>query len=108
MSFYSFDPEADNINKVKHEINETKQIMVKNIDKMLERGDKIEILVEKTAELNTTTESFRNQAKIVKKKEQRKHWKLCCIIIFVFLAVAYLVAALICGPTLESCIKYKL
>ena len=47
MEFYSFDPEADKLTAVQHKIEEVKQRMVTNVEKAIERGEKIEELVDK-------------------------------------------------------------
>ncbi|KAE8720808.1 VAMP714 protein [Hibiscus syriacus] len=46
MEFFSSSPSADTLNRVRGEI---RTIMVENIEKILERGDRIELLVDKTA-----------------------------------------------------------
>jgi pyoverdine/dityrosine biosynthesis protein Dit1 len=38
----------DKIAKVQEEISQVKDVMIRNIDKVLERGEKIELLVDKT------------------------------------------------------------
>eukprot|EP00802_Teleaulax_amphioxeia_P017273 Tamp_17424.p1 GENE.Tamp_17424~~Tamp_17424.p1 ORF type:complete len:199 (-),score=49.70 Tamp_17424:514-1110(-) len=43
---------ADKIEKVRGEIEEVKQVMTDNIDRILERGDKIELLVDKSLDLS--------------------------------------------------------
>jgi len=47
MDYYSNGTNTDRILKVRKEIDEVKSIMVENIEKVLERGEKIELLVEK-------------------------------------------------------------
>lgn len=44
--FFSFDPSSDKITQVREEVNKTKQVMVDSIDKVLQRGEKIELLVQ--------------------------------------------------------------
>jgi len=48
MDFWSNDPQADAIGRCKTDINEVKGIMVQNIEKVLDRGEKIELLVTRT------------------------------------------------------------
>merc|ERR1712070_1287294 len=52
MEFYNNDPNADGLNKVKVQLDDVKNVMVENIEKVLERGEKIELLVDKTDRLN--------------------------------------------------------
>jgi vesicle-associated membrane protein 7 len=41
-------PEADKLAQIKANVEATKGIMMENLDKLLERGEKIDILVQKT------------------------------------------------------------
>jgi vesicle-associated membrane protein 7 len=43
---------VDNLASVKNQINNVKESMVENIEKVLEQGEKIELLVDKTDRLN--------------------------------------------------------
>lgn len=52
MDFFSRDPTADRVSRVREEIDEVRSVMVDNIEKVLQRGEKIELLVDKTENLN--------------------------------------------------------
>lgn len=55
-----------NINKIygiQCELDETKKIMHKNIDTLLERGEKLDDLIEKTNQLSISSKQFYKQAK---------------------------------------------
>ena len=58
MSFFS-DPESDKISKVKGEVNKAKSVMMENIDKVIQRGESIEVLVDKTERLDVSSQSFK-------------------------------------------------
>ncbi|KAK6119890.1 hypothetical protein DH2020_046364 [Rehmannia glutinosa] len=60
MEFFSSNPSADTLNRVRGEV---RTIMVDNIDKILERGDRIELLVDKTATMQDSAFHFRKQSK---------------------------------------------
>ena len=47
MKFYN-DPASDKLRELQKNVKDVKEIMIENIDKILERGEKIDILVEKT------------------------------------------------------------
>ena len=66
MDYYNGDPSADKITKVKGELEEVKGVMVENIEKVLERGEKIELLVDKTDRLNQTAFKFEKTSKELK------------------------------------------
>lgn len=46
QNYYNTSPDADRVKRVKDEINQVRDIMISNIDKVLDRGDKIEVLVQ--------------------------------------------------------------
>ena len=50
------------VKRTRQGVEETRQIMVNNIEKLLQRGAKLEELVEKTEELKQNTQSFRSKA----------------------------------------------
>ncbi|KAF3672420.1 Vesicle-associated membrane protein [Capsicum annuum] len=63
MEYYSSDPNADRINRLKGEMSQVRNVMIENIDKVLERGDRLELLVDKTATMQGNTFRFRKQAR---------------------------------------------
>ncbi|MBA0844168.1 hypothetical protein Goarm_001288, partial [Gossypium armourianum] len=63
MEYYSCDPNADRINRLKGEMGQVRNVMIENIDKVLERGDRLELLVDKTANMQGNTFRFRKQTR---------------------------------------------
>jgi vesicle-associated membrane protein 7 len=66
MAYYNSDAaEAgiDNIGAVKSQIDSVKDVMVQNIEKVLERGEKIELLVDKTDRLNQQAFRFESSSR---------------------------------------------
>ena len=59
MLFYNSDAESDKISQVKKNIGQTMDIMRENIDKILDRGERIEILVTKSHNLSDSSVSMR-------------------------------------------------
>lgn len=94
MSLYS-DPgydESDQIAKVQKEVNEVKDVMTQNIEKVLERGEKIDVLVGKTEELDHSSQVFHRQAKRLRREMWWKNKKICLILVFV---VAIIIAVIV-------------
>lgn len=94
MSLYS-DPgfdESDQIAKVRKEVNEVKDVMTQNIEKVLERGEKIDVLVGKTEELDHSSQVFHRQAKRLRREMWWKNKKICLILVFV---VAIIIAVIV-------------
>lgn len=66
LDFYNTDEAdrgLDNIGAVKSQIDEVKGVMVENIEKVLERGEKIELLVDKTDRLNQQAFRFESSSR---------------------------------------------
>ncbi|KAJ0959450.1 hypothetical protein HanPSC8_Chr00c086g0804281 [Helianthus annuus] len=63
MEYYSNDPNADKINRLKGEMSQVRTDMIQNIDEVLERGDRLEILVDKTATMQNKTLRFKKQSR---------------------------------------------
>jgi len=82
MEFFSNDKSSDKISKVKTDIDDVKKTMVNNIEKVLERGEKIETLVDKTDDLHNQAQSFKRKGAKLKRKnvvEECKIMLLSCI-----------------------------
>ena len=66
MSFYNNDQGSpDKLKIVRENIDRTKDIMIENIDKVLARGEKIELLVNKTHQLSDSSVSMRKTVVII-------------------------------------------
>jgi len=104
MEFFNDNPAADNFGRLRGQIDEVRDIMVDNIEKVLQRGEKIELLVDKTDQLNQSAFKFKKQAKQVKNVMWWKNVKIMCIIGFIIAFVIFFIVALICGfPTFSDC-----
>lgn len=66
MEYYNDNPSADNINRVRSQIDDVKGVMVENIEKVLQRGEKIELLVDKTDRMQQAAFKFEKSAKKLK------------------------------------------
>eukprot|EP00301_Raphidiophrys_heterophryoidea_P019831 c4677_g1_i1.p1 GENE.c4677_g1_i1~~c4677_g1_i1.p1 ORF type:complete len:249 (+),score=44.19 c4677_g1_i1:1-747(+) len=90
-------PEADKLSQVRGEIGEVKNIMVTNIEKVLERGEKIDLLVTKTETLNQQAITFKKQGTRLKQAMWWKNMKLNLIIFVVVLLLILFIIMGICG-----------
>ncbi|RCK67783.1 hypothetical protein Cantr_03459 [Candida viswanathii] len=88
------------------EVDEVRQLMLDNINKLLSRGDKINSLVDQTDRLNTSSLVFQKRAQQI----QRKMWfmkvKFILYISGGVLMVLYLFVGSQCGfPIFDHCIR---
>lgn len=106
MEFYSNNPSADRITKVRGEIDEVKSVMVHNIEKVLERGERIELLVDKTENLNQNAFKFKKASTQLKRSMWWKNIKIMIILIVVIIVVVYFIAAIACkGLLFQKCVN---
>jgi len=100
MDFYNSDEAdrtIDNIGAVKSQIDDVKSVMVQNIEKVLERGEKIELLVDKTDRLNQ--QAFRFEASS-RNLRRAMYWRRMRCYAYIATAVVFLIfvaSASMCG-----------
>ncbi|XP_019459897.1 PREDICTED: vesicle-associated membrane protein 714-like [Lupinus angustifolius] len=76
MEVSSRNHSIDTLNRVKGEVGEIHTIMVDNIEKILERGDRMELLVDKTSTMQDSAFHFRKQSKRLRRAFWIKIFKL--------------------------------
>ncbi|PNY07535.1 vesicle-associated membrane protein 714-like protein [Trifolium pratense] len=97
MEFFSSNPSVDTLNRIR-------TIMVDNIEKVLERGDRIELLVDKTATMQDSSFHFRKQSKRLRRALWMKNFKLLALLTCLIVLLLYFLIAACCGGiTLPSC-----
>lgn len=105
MEYYSNDPNADRINRLKGEMGQVRTVMLENIDKVLDRGDRLELLVDKTATMQNNTMRFRKQTRRFRSSVWWRNVKLTIALILLILVIIYVALAFVChGITLPTCI----
>ena len=55
--------QADKLTKIQRDLDETKVVLHKTIESMLERGEKLEALVDKSSDLSMASQMFYKQAR---------------------------------------------
>ena len=89
---------------IRGEISEVKNVMIENIEKVLDRGDKIELLVDKTDHLRADAFRFKRSAREVKGRAWWQNAKMYLIFAVVVIFVGYFAAAQFCTLTLADCV----
>lgn len=97
MDHYNAPRADDKVTRVREEINAVKDVMIRNIDKVLERGEKIELLVDKTEELDQQAFKFKKQAKNLKNVMWWRNAKILILLVVVLLVVIFIILASACG-----------
>ena len=103
MEYFSFNPNADVINRVRGEVSDVKNIMMENIEKVLDRGEKIELLIDKTDQLQGDAFAFRRNTRKLKREMWWRNFRLACGIGIGVILLVYFISAMACGMKLNKC-----
>jgi len=97
---------VDGLAAVRDQIEDVKGVMVENIEKVLERGEKIELLVDKTDRLNQQAFKFESSSRNLR---QVMWWQNVWRAAFLMAAggfAVFFVAGLVCGFEFHHCKKH--
>lgn len=82
---------SSNLDHVQGQVNEVKVILKDNINKVLERGDRLDDLIGKTDDLQASADSFQRTSNRVARKYWWKNIKMMIIIGVVVLIIVILI-----------------
>jgi len=100
MKRYSEARDLDAISRVQNDLQDVKNIMVKNIDNITARGEHLELLVNKAENLNAASVSFRKTSRNVASAMYWRNIKFSIIVAAVCLLVLYIIISISCGGLL--------
>ena len=83
MHTYNTNPPTDEITRAQTELNQVKDIMVHNVEQILSRGERIELLVDKTDNLSGQAWAFRRGARDVRRREFWRNKRIVALGVFV-------------------------
>jgi len=89
--------EMNKISKIKSQVAEVKGIMMDNIEKVLDRGEKIELLVDKTENLRFQADNFQKQGKQLRRKMWFQNMKVKLIVLAIIIVIAIIIWLSVCG-----------
>ena len=102
----------DNVKRVQEEIENVRGIMSENIERVLERGERIDLLVDKTGRLNANAGEFRRRSRGLRRRMWWKNVKVMALLCFVVVFLLYLFVGMGCGlpgePTIVNAILFLL
>ncbi|XP_074321103.1 vesicle-associated membrane protein 721-like [Silene latifolia] len=88
--------EMNKLAKVQAQISEVKGVMMENIEKVLDRGEKIELLVDKTENLRSQAQDFRQQGTKIRRKMWLQNMKIKLIVLGVIIALILIIVLSVC------------
>ncbi|KAK8726545.1 hypothetical protein OTU49_010297 [Cherax quadricarinatus] len=105
MKHYTESRDIDKISRLQGEVSDVKDILVKNIENLACRGERLELLINKTENLNNSAVTFKTTSRTLSRS---LWWKNVRIIIFIVLGIGvsiYVIGAMVCGLAWQQCTK---
>ncbi|KZT25974.1 vesicle-associated membrane protein [Neolentinus lepideus HHB14362 ss-1] len=103
MHQYNTSPPTDELARAQNELAQVKNIMVQNVEQILSRGERIELLVDKTDNMAQQSTAFRRGARTVRRQMWWKNTKILMLSVFVALVLLWIIVAQFCGAGLNQC-----
>ncbi|KAF2200081.1 vesicle-associated membrane protein-like protein [Delitschia confertaspora ATCC 74209] len=97
----------DALRTAQQEIDGVREIMTENIERVLERGERIDLLVDKTDRLGNNARDFRVRSRGLRRRMWWKNVKLMVLLVLVVVFLVYLFVGFGCGlPAWGRCIHH--
>ncbi|KAE8787120.1 hypothetical protein D1007_38999 [Hordeum vulgare] len=97
MKYCDLHPEEiDKLAKVKAQVSEVKGVMMQNIEKVLDRGEKIELLVDKTEDLRSQAQDFKKQGTKIRQKMWWENMKIKLIAFGIIVLLILVIILTVC------------
>ncbi len=102
------DESSDDPNKIerlREEVRQVKDVMVSTIDSIVERGERLELLVEKTDALSSESVSFKQNTRVLRSKMWWQNTKMKVMLALVCILIVYGIISASCGgPLWPHCV----
>ncbi|KAL0224066.1 hypothetical protein P9112_003456 [Eukaryota sp. TZLM1-RC] len=102
MEYFTNSP-TDSIARISRDLSDLQSVCMTNIEKILDRGERVELLVDRSEGLSQTARSFNKRANQVRKAMWWQNVKSTLMLILVGLIILYIIVAMFCGLTLSKC-----
>jgi vesicle-associated membrane protein 7 len=103
LRFFNENPDSDKIGKLKSKVDDVKQVMLKNIEDVIERGETIDKLVERTDLLQEDAGAFHENATTLRKAMWWRNVKIIIAIVFCVIVLAVIISMFACGADYSKC-----
>lgn len=97
--------ELSKVASVQKKVDEVKNIMVENIEKVLERGEKLEVLQDKTDDLRFQAEKFQKTGRQLRSKFWWQNAKMKLVVALAVLLLIVVIFLLACFSGGKNCTK---
>lgn len=106
MKHHSDPRGPDRVTETQMQVDDLKGIMVRNIDLVAQRGEKLELLIDKTENLVDASVTFKTTSRNLTRAMCMKNLKLTLVIVLVALVMIYIIVSAACGGlNWPTCVK---
>lgn len=92
--------------KVNENLDRVKGIMIDNVQRILDRGARLDNIVDKTSDMASSSITFKKSSASLRRAMFLKNIKMWIILGVVLLVLAYIIAAIVCkSPIFKGCWK---
>jgi len=96
MNYYN-SSQADSVADVRSKLDAVRDVMVQNIESVLERGEKLELMVDKTVKLQNTAFTFERSSRRLKNALFWRRVRFWSVGLLIFALVVWLISVSVCG-----------
>lgn len=88
--------EIKKMTRIKSQVAEVKGIMMENIEKVLDRNEKIDLLVDKSSGLQSDAYHFQRQGEKIRRRLWFQHFRLKIFVLLLVIVIAFVIYLSIC------------
>eukprot|EP00756_Hemistasia_phaeocysticola_P027506 Hpha_TRINITY_DN16121_c1_g6::TRINITY_DN16121_c1_g6_i1::g.4171::m.4171/K08515/VAMP7; vesicle-associated membrane protein 7 len=96
-------PENDKLLQAQKLVEETKGVMLQNMDDMLNRGERLEEMMQKTDELQNDARTFQRKAATIRRQACWEDYKTRIMLACIVLTVLFIIVLIFCKPNFKDC-----
>lgn len=98
-------PPKDTLANARNEIDNVKDIMTQNIEKVLERSERLDLLIDKSSRLGGSARDFRVRSRGLRRQMWWKNVRVMVLLVVVVIFLLYLFIGFGCGlPAWGKCV----
>lgn len=102
---YSENLSFEKINEIQEQIDETRQILCEDIDRLVDRGESLHLLVDKSDQMSSASMTFKQQSRSVHRRLYWKHIRVLVGFFLLSLVIVYCIISFSCGGLLwKKCV----
>lgn len=94
---------CDNILKLKQNVNDLKDVVQDDLQKLLDRGQKLDVIVMKSKNMKDVSTQLHKNARTLKSHMWWQNKKMTLIIAVIVIIAIWLVTSFICGFSYSNC-----